>query len=148
MRQIVAAVTQVIQGWLFELRQSGACARGRFYDGLLEHWNNWKHFRLGFWVWPPASRIRGSPPCAGTHGLWDSVRALQTGRPAILPKPHPANGRKLAICREAGAAPGNHRVFDRRYRFDMAMAVNAKGARVGVDWGYHDEHELIRRCAE
>ena len=27
--------------------------------------------------------------------------------------------------------------------FDMAMAVNAGVRAIGVDWGYHDAHELI-----
>ena len=32
--------------------------------------------------------------------------------------------------------------------FDMAMAVNAKVRAVGVNWGYHHEHELIDAGAE
>ena len=32
--------------------------------------------------------------------------------------------------------------------FDMEMAVNAKVRPIGVDWGYHDEHELRAAGAE
>ena len=53
---------------------------------------------------------------------------------------------ELAII-EAGAAPETTAMIGDT-SFDMEMAVNAKVRAVGVDWGYHDEHELITAGAE
>jgi phosphoglycolate phosphatase len=79
-----------------------------------------------------------------THGLLDRFVTLQTAdrHPS---KPHPAMV-ELAIA-EAGAAPETTAMIGDT-SFDMAMAVNAKVRPVGVDWGYHDEHELIDAGAE
>ena len=53
---------------------------------------------------------------------------------------------ELAIA-EAGAAPETTAMIGDT-TFDMAMAVNAGVRPVGVDWGYHVEHELIDAGAE
>ena len=48
---------------------------------------------------------------------------------------------------EAGATPATTAMIGDT-SFDMAMAVNAGVRAVGVDWGYHDEQELIDAGAE
>ena len=53
---------------------------------------------------------------------------------------------ELAMA-EAGAVPETTAMIGDT-SFDMAMAVNAKVRAVGVDWGYHDEQELIEAGAE
>jgi phosphoglycolate phosphatase len=87
---------------------------------------------------------RGLRHVLETHGLADRFVTLQTAdrHPS---KPHPAMV-ELAIS-EAGAAPETT-VMIGDTSFDMIMAVNAGVRPVGVDWGYHDERELIDAGAE
>ena len=53
----------------------------------------------------------------------------------------------LLAMTEAGATPETTAMIGDT-SFDMAMAVNAGVRAVGVDWGYHDEQELIDAGAE
>lgn len=54
-------------------------------------------------------------------------------------KPHPAM--LQAALAEAGAEPAGSVMIGDTV-FDIAMARNAGVRAVGVDWGYHDDHEL------
>ena len=78
------------------------------------------------------------------HGLTSQFSSLQTAdrHPS---KPHPAMLR--AALQQAGAAPA-HAVMIGDTVFDMAMSVAADVRAVGVDWGYHDAHELRDAGAE
>jgi phosphoglycolate phosphatase len=78
------------------------------------------------------------------HGLFGQFVTLQTAdrHPS---KPHPAM--LQAALAEAGAAP-EHAVIIGDTAFDMAMGVNAGVRAIGVDWGYHDTHDLLAHGAE
>jgi phosphoglycolate phosphatase len=81
---------------------------------------------------------RGLDMCLRAHGIRDRFVTLQTAdrHPS---KPHPSMVH-LAM-KEAGAAPETTiMIGDTSY--DMAMGVAAGARSLGVDWGYHDEHEL------
>ncbi len=82
---------------------------------------------------------RGLALCLKAHGLSDAFVTLQTAdrHPS---KPHPAMAR--AAIAEAGASPQTT-VMIGDTSFDMAMGVAAGARALGVDWGYHDPHELI-----
>jgi phosphoglycolate phosphatase len=82
---------------------------------------------------------RGLALCLDHHGLLPLFTTLQTAdrHPS---KPHPAM--LQAAMAEAGATPQDTiMVGDTAY--DMAMACDAGALAIGVDWGYHDAHELI-----
>ena len=138
----VAAVTQSYKDGFFELRQAGG-VHEPLYDGLLEILED---LEASGWVLGVATgkSDRGLRHVLETHGLSDRFVTLQTAdrHPS---KPHPAMV-ELAII-EAGAAPETTAMIGDT-SFDMEMAVNAKVRAVGVDWGYHDEHELITAGAE
>ncbi len=140
--EIVAAVTQSYKDGFFALRQSGG-VHEPLYDGLLE---TLEQLEASGWVLGVATgkSDRGLHHVLETHGLLDRFVTLQTAdrHPS---KPHPAMV-ELAIA-EAGAAPETTAMIGDT-SFDMAMAVNARVRPVGVDWGYHDEHELIDAGAE
>ncbi len=72
------------------------------------------------------------------HGLAHHFVTLQTAdrHPS---KPHPAMLRQA--MRDAGAAARDTAMIGDTV-FDMAMAVSAGVRALGVDWGYHDAHEL------
>ena len=72
------------------------------------------------------------------HGLAHHFITLQTAdrHPS---KPHPAMLEQA--MRDAGA-DARHTAMIGDTVFDMAMAVNAGVRALGVDWGYHDAHEL------
>ena len=82
---------------------------------------------------------RGLALCLAHHGIAAQFVTLQTAdrHPS---KPHPAM--LLAACAEAGVAPA-HTAMIGDTGFDMAMAVAADTDAIGVDWGYHDAHELM-----
>jgi len=140
--EIVAAVTQSYKDGFVELRQAGGLHEP-LYDGLLEILET---LEASGWVLGVATgkSDRGLRHVLETHGLSDRFVTLQTAdrHPS---KPHPAMV-ELAIL-EAGAAPETTAMIGDT-SFDMEMAVNAKVRAVGVDWGYHDEHELISAGAE
>lgn len=139
---IVAKVTQSYKDGFFELRQSGG-VQEPLYDGLLQ---TLEVLEASGWVLGVATgkSDRGLHHVLETHGLLDRFVTLQTAdrHPS---KPHPAMV-ELAIT-EAGAAPETTAMIGDT-SFDMAMAVNANVRAIGVDWGYHDEHELIDAGAE
>lgn len=138
----VVAVTQAYKEGFFELRQSGA-VHEPLYDGLLE---TLEELEASGWLLGVATgkSDRGLRHVLETHGLSDRFVTLQTAdrHPS---KPHPAMV-ELAIA-EAGATPETTAMIGDT-SFDMAMAVNARVRAVGVDWGYHDEQELIDAGAE
>jgi phosphoglycolate phosphatase len=140
--KIVAAVTQSYKDGFIELRQAGGLHEP-LYDGLLQ---TLEELEASGWVLGVATgkSDRGLRHVLETHGLADRFVTLQTAdrHPS---KPHPAMV-ELAMA-EAGAAPETTAMIGDT-SFDMAMAVNAKVRPVGVDWGYHDEHELIEAGAE
>lgn len=78
------------------------------------------------------------------HGLKERFVTLQTAdrHPS---KPHPAMV-ELAIAEAGASAETTAMIGDTS--FDMEMAVNAGTRAIGVDWGYHDKHELIAAGAE
>ena len=138
----VAAVTQSYKDGFFALREAGG-VHEPLYDGLLEILED---LEASGWVLGVATgkSDRGLRHVLETHGLSDRFVTLQTAdrHPS---KPHPAMV-ELAII-EARAAPETTAMIGDT-SFDMEMAVNAKVRAVGVDWGYHDEHELITAGAE
>ena len=139
---IVAAVTQSYKDGFFALRQAGG-VHEPLYDGLLDIL---EELEASGWVLGVATgkSDRGLRHVLETHGLSGRFVTLQTAdrHPS---KPHPAMV-ELAIL-EAGAAPETTAMIGDT-SFDMEMAVNARVRAVGVDWGYHDEHELVAAGAE
>ncbi len=82
---------------------------------------------------------RGLAHCLMAHGLTGLFVTLQTAdrHPS---KPHPAMA--FAAIDEAGASPETTiMIGDTSY--DIAMGVAAGARSLGVDWGYHDAHELM-----
>lgn len=82
---------------------------------------------------------RGLALCLAHHGLAHHFVTLQTAdrHPS---KPHPSM--LLAACAEADVGPADA-VIVGDTQFDMAMGVAAGVRAIGVDWGYHDAHELV-----
>lgn len=82
---------------------------------------------------------RGLALCLGHHGIHPHFVTLQTAdrHPS---KPHPSM--LHAAMAEAGAVPETT-VMIGDTRFDMAMSVAAGARPIGVDWGYHEPHELL-----
>ena len=76
--------------------------------------------------------------CLEHHGILDRFVTLQTAdrHPS---KPHPSM--VYQAIADAGAAPQTT-VMIGDTSFDMAMGVAAKSRALGVDWGYHEPHEL------
>jgi phosphoglycolate phosphatase len=81
---------------------------------------------------------RGLALCLEHHGIRDRFITLQTAdrHPS---KPHPSMVHEAMA--EAGAAPETT-IMIGDTSFDMAMGVAAGARSLGVDWGYHDAHEL------
>lgn len=81
---------------------------------------------------------RGLQLILAHHGLAHHFVTLQTAdrHPS---KPHPAM--LLAALADAGCGTANAVMIGDTV-FDIAMARNAGVRSVGVDWGYHDAHEL------
>ena len=140
--EAISAVTQSYKDGFFAMRQAGG-VHEPLYDGLLE---TLEQLEASGWVLGVATgkSDRGLRHVLETHGLSRRFVTLQTAdrHPS---KPHPAMV-ELAMV-EAGAAPETT-VMIGDTSFDMEMAVNASVRAVGVDWGYHDEHELIGAGAE
>ncbi len=87
---------------------------------------------------------RGLGHCLATHQLTGHFCTLQTAdrHPS---KPHPAM--LQAALAEAMAAPRDA-VMIGDTAYDMEMARAAGVVAIGVDWGYHAAHELLRAGAE
>lgn len=81
---------------------------------------------------------RGLRFCLEHHGLTNHFISLQTadGHPS---KPHPS---MIAHALDDAGAQAGHAAMIGDTSFDMQMAVNAGVRAIGVDWGYHDAHEL------
>jgi phosphoglycolate phosphatase len=81
---------------------------------------------------------RGLDLCLKHHRIRDRFITLQTAdrHPS---KPHPSM--VVEAMAEAGATPSTT-VMIGDTSFDMAMGVAAGARALGVDWGYHDAHEL------
>jgi phosphoglycolate phosphatase len=82
---------------------------------------------------------RGLALCLDHHGLRNRFVTLQTAdrHPS---KPHPSMA--YQAMKEAGVSPKNT-IMIGDTSFDMLMGVAAGSRSLGVDWGYHDAHELI-----
>lgn len=82
---------------------------------------------------------RGLALALAHHGLTQHFVTLQTAdrHPS---KPHPAM--LQAALAEAGAETHQATIIGDTV-FDIAMGGNAGVRAIGVDWGYHDAHELI-----
>jgi phosphoglycolate phosphatase len=82
---------------------------------------------------------RGLAMCLKAHGLVGVFVTLQTAdrHPS---KPHPSM--VYEAIDEAGASPETT-IMIGDTSFDMAMGVAAGARSLGVDWGYHDTHELL-----
>lgn len=124
------------------LRAEGAIAEP-LYDGLLDVFD-----RLLSAGWKLAVATgksdRGLQMCIAHHGLQDHFVSLQTAdrHPS---KPHPSMVHQA--LEDAMTVPQMAAVIGDT-SFDMAMAVNANVRGIGVDWGYHDAHELLRAGAD
>ena len=125
------------------LRASGGLAHEPLYpgvaDGLVELAR--RGWQLGV---ATGKSDRGLALCLAHHGLGDLFVTLQTAdrHPS---KPHPAM--LAAAIAEAGSRADVTAMIGDTV-FDMAMAVSAGARAIGVDWGYHDAHELTDAGAE
>lgn len=120
-----------------ELRGNGALQQEPLYDGLRELLD-----RLDGAGWLLAVATgksdRGLDLCLTHHGIKQRFISLQTAdrHPS---KPHPSMIHQALA--DAGALP-DHAVMIGDTSYDMAMGVAANVRPIGVDWGYHDAHEL------
>lgn len=82
---------------------------------------------------------RGLEQCLAHHGLSHHFVTLQTAdrHPS---KPHPSMVEHAMA--DAAAAPETT-VMIGDTSFDMAMGIAAGAWSLGVDWGYHEPHELL-----
>lgn len=139
---LVTAVTQSYRDGFFEMRQQGG-VHEPLYDGLLDLIDR---LESDGWVLGVATgkSDRGLNHVLEIHGLTKRFVTLQTAdrHPS---KPHPAMV-QLAIS-EAGAAVETTAMIGDT-TFDMEMGVNAGVRPIGVDWGYHDSHELLSAGAQ
>lgn len=139
---LVTAVTQSYRDGFFEMRQQGG-VHEPLYDGLLDLIDR---LESDGWVLGVATgkSDRGLNHVLEIHGLANRFVTLQTAdrHPS---KPHPAMV-QLAIS-EAGAAVETTAMIGDT-TFDMEMGVNAGVRSIGVDWGYHDSHELLSAGAQ
>jgi phosphoglycolate phosphatase len=107
------------------------------FDGILEAMDALQSegWRLGV---ATGKSDRGLALCLEHHGILDRFVTLQTAdrHPS---KPHPSM--VIQAMADAGAAPQTT-VMIGDTSFDMAMGVAAKARALGVDWGYHEPHEL------
>ncbi len=87
---------------------------------------------------------RGLALALDHHGIAGHFVTLQTAdrHPS---KPHPAM--LMAALAEAGARPHQSVIIGDTV-FDIGMGVAAGVRAIGVDWGYHDAHELHDAGAE
>lgn len=81
---------------------------------------------------------RGLKLCLEHHGIFDRFISLQTAdrHPS---KPNPSM--LLACLADAGVEAGAACIIGDTV-FDIGMGVAAGVRAIGVDWGYHDRHEL------
>jgi phosphoglycolate phosphatase len=123
-------------------RQSGELQQPLYSGiaGLLDR------LRTAGWLLGVATGMsdRGLEHCLATHGLTGHFTTLQTAsrHPS---KPHPA---MLEEALSEAGADAAHAVLIGDTAFDMAMAQAAGVRAIGVDWGYHEAHELREAGAE
>ncbi len=79
------------------------------------------------------------------YEILDRFVTLQTSDKVVHGKPHP--DMMLAALKEAGVTEKNA-VMIGDTTFDMDMSRNAGVRAIGVNWGYHDENELLACGAE
>lgn len=134
---LVAAITQSYRDGFFKMREDGA-VQEPLYDGLIGLIDR---LESDGWMLGVATgkSDRGLNHVLEVHGLMDRFVTLQTAdrHPS---KPHPAMV-ELAISEAGAAAETTAMIGDTS--FDMEMGVNAGVRPIGVDWGYHDSHELL-----
>lgn len=139
---LVIALAESYKDGFVALREAGNIHEP-LYDGLAELIDRLENdgWMLGV---ATGKSDRGLNFVVEAHGLKDRFITLQTAdrHPS---KPHPAMV-ELAIS-EAGASTETTAMIGDT-SFDMEMAVNAGTRAIGVDWGYHDTHELIDAGAE
>ena len=140
-----AAIHTIAQSYkdiFAELRQTGGIQEP-LYDGLPELIA--KLVAAGWMLGVATGKSdRGLRHCLETHGLEDRFMTLQTAdrHPS---KPHPAMV-ELPITEAAAAPERTFMIGDTS--FDMVMGVSARTRTIGVNWGYHDAHELLLAGAE
>jgi phosphoglycolate phosphatase len=119
------------------LRATSALLDEPLYPGVAEglHELAARGWRLGV---ATGKSDRGLNLVLAHHGLTHHFVTLQTAdrHPS---KPDPSM--LYAAMTEAGAAPATTVMIGDTV-FDMAMGVAAGVRAIGVDWGYHDAHEL------
>jgi len=125
------------------LRASGTLSDEPLFEGMAEAI---ERLMAAGWLCGVATgkSDRGLAHVLDRHGLTRHFVTLQTAdrHPS---KPHPAMVE--AAMAEAGVHP--HRtVMIGDTSFDMMMARAAGVRAIGVDWGYHDSHELTAAGAE
>jgi phosphoglycolate phosphatase len=113
------------------------------FDGIAE---TLRRLAEGGWTLAVATGMsdRGLSHCLAINGIADLFVSLQTAdrHPS---KPHPAM--LEAALFEAGAQ-ASEAVMIGDTAYDMQMARDAQVRGVGVDWGYHQPHELRTAGAE
>src|SRR5205085_11724612 len=132
-----AALADTYKSCFFRARQEGRVDEPLF-DGILDLLDA---LEAEGWLLAVATgkSDRGLKHCLDQHGLHARFISLQTAdrHPS---KPHPSMVTQAIV--DAGAAPGSTVVVGDT-SFDMAMAVNAGAAGIGVAWGYHEPEELM-----
>lgn len=119
------------------LRGNGGLQHEPMYDGLVDLLDR---LESAGWLLAVATgkSDRGLDLCLNHHGIRHRFVSLQTAdrHPS---KPHPSM--IMQALDDAGAFP-ERAVMIGDTSYDMAMGVNASVRAIGVDWGYHDAHEL------
>ena len=127
----------------FELRTSGAMTEEPLFEGIATVIETLaaRGWQLGV---ATGKSDRGLARVLEHHGLTDRFVTLQTAdrHPS---KPDPAM--LLAAMAEVDATPAQTAMIGDT-SFDMAMAKAAGARAVGVAWGYHDVHDLVRGGAQ
>ncbi len=120
-----------------ELRTSGAMDSEPLFDGIADTLTQLlsEGWQLGV---ATGKSDRGLIRVLTDHGLIDQFITLQTAdrHPS---KPHPSMVHQAMT--EAGASPETTIVIGDT-SFDMMMARSARARALGVNWGYHQRHEL------
>ena len=127
----------------FELRTSGRMAEEPLFEGIVEVLDTLRArgWRLGV---ATGKSDRGLAHILAHHGLSDHFVTRHT---ADRHPPNPDPALLPAAIAEAGAAPDDCAMIGDT-SFDMAMAKAAGARAVGVAWGYHDVHDLVRGGAQ
>ena len=121
----------------FTARQQGRVEEP-LYDGIIDLLDR---LEADGWLLAVATgkSDRGLRHCLEGHGIDARFVSLQTAdRHPSKPSPQMV----LAAMADAGSEPGSTVVVGDT-SFDMAMAVAAGAAGIGVAWGYHDADDLL-----